>query len=48
MRLGFHRRAFNMKDTKALVRRARAHSPLSEEQALTLAQDEVRATRHAS
>ena len=31
-----------------LVRRARAHSPLSEEQALTLAQDEVRATRHAS
>lgn len=30
-----------------LVRRARAHSQLSEEQALTLAQDEVRATRHA-
>ena len=31
-----------------LVRRARAHSQLSEEQALTLAQDEVRATRHSS
>ena len=31
-----------------LVRRARAHSQLSEEQALTLAQDEVRATRQAS
>ena len=30
-----------------LVRRARAHSRLSEEQALTLAQDEVRATRNA-
>ena len=29
-----------------LVRRARAHSQLSEAQALTLAQDEVRATRH--
>ena len=31
-----------------LVRRARAHSELSEEQALTLAQDEVHATRDAS
>ncbi len=31
-----------------LVRRARAHSELSEEPALTLAQDEVHATRHAS
>ena len=31
-----------------LVRRARAHSQLSEEQALTLAQEEVRAVRHAS
>jgi hypothetical protein len=31
-----------------LVRQARAHSQLSEEQALTLAQDEVRAMRHAS
>lgn len=31
-----------------LVRRARARSALSEEQALTLAQEEVRATRHAA
>ncbi|HAL36633.1 MAG TPA: CopG family transcriptional regulator [Polaromonas sp.] len=31
-----------------LVRRARARSVLSEEQALTLAQEEVRAVRHAS
>jgi predicted DNA-binding ribbon-helix-helix protein len=31
-----------------LVRRARTHSQLGEEQALTLAQDEVHATRHAS
>ena len=31
-----------------LVRQARAHSQLGEEQALTLAQDEVRATRQAS
>ena len=31
-----------------LVRRARAHSQLNEEQALTLAQDEVRASRRAS
>lgn len=31
-----------------LVRRARARSDLSEEQALTLAQVEVQATRHAS
>jgi hypothetical protein len=31
-----------------LVRQARAHSQLSEEQALTLAQDEVLATRRAS
>ena len=31
-----------------LVRRARAHSELSEEQALTLSQDEVHATRDAS
>jgi predicted DNA-binding ribbon-helix-helix protein len=30
-----------------LVRQARAHSQLSEEQALTLAQDEVLATRRA-
>ena len=31
-----------------LVRQARAHSQLAEEQALTLAQDEVHATRQAS
>lgn len=31
-----------------LVRRARARSVLSEEQSLTLAQEEVRAVRHAS
>lgn len=31
-----------------LVRRARTHSRLDEEQALTLAQDEVRAARHPS
>jgi len=31
-----------------LVRRARARSVLSEEQALTLAQEEVHAARHAS
>lgn len=31
-----------------LVRRARTHSQLSEEQALTLAQDEVTASRRAS
>ena len=31
-----------------LVRRARAHSGLDEELALTLAQDEVRAARHPS
>lgn len=30
-----------------LVRRARMHGRLNEEQALTLAQDEVRAVRHA-
>lgn len=31
-----------------LVRRARARSALSEEQSLTLAQEEVQAVRHAS
>lgn len=31
-----------------LVRRARSRSLLSEDQALTLAQEEVRATRHAA
>ncbi|MDD5325191.1 MAG: CopG family transcriptional regulator [Polaromonas sp.] len=31
-----------------LVRRARSRSSLSEDQALTLAQEEVRATRHAA
>jgi predicted DNA-binding ribbon-helix-helix protein len=31
-----------------LVRRARAHSTLNEEQALNLAQEEVRVVRHAA
>jgi len=35
-------------DARELVRRARAHSQLSEDEALAVAQDEVRAVRRGS